>query len=361
MFIRNPFPGAFGLEIGDLAIKLVQLEPTNFFKEKFLRIKEIRTTKLPTGLIVNGEIQQPELVRKKLLYILGMDDNKRYRPLKIPWMVAGLPEIKTFLKFIRIEINPDDLSETDVLYQAKKHLPFALEEAYISWHVINRANKDYSQILIGAVPKITADAYTYLLESVQLTPLALEIEAISLARSMITAGKDYSGQARAILDLGATRSSLIIYDNETIQFSTSLNYSGELVTTAIEQAFKIDHQQAEELKIKNGARYDGKNSKYLTTISRLNNQLIDEIKSALSFYQEHFSNQNPVSHITMCGGMSNWQGLDNFISRKLKISSHPGNAWKNLLGENNRKRDDGLTLAVAIGLALKASQKPFVI
>lgn len=360
MLLRDPFPDAFGLEIGDLAIKLIQLEPANFLKRKFFKIKEIRTTKLPAGFIVNGEIQQPELVRKKLLYLLGKDNNKKYKRLKVPWVVASLPEIRTFLKLIKIEMNPDDLSEADVLYQAKKHLPFTLEEAYINWQIINRTDKNYSQILIGAVPKIIADAYTYLLESVQLTPLTLEIEAIALTRSMITADKDYSGQARAILDLGATRSSLIIYDNETIQFSTSLNYSGELVTTAIEQSLKIDHQQAEDLKIKNGAKYNGQNNKYLAAISKLNNQLITEIKSALSFYQEHFHNQNPVNHITMCGGMSNWLDLDNYISGKLKISSHPGNVWKNLLGENKNK-NEGSTFAVAIGLALKASQRPFII
>jgi len=364
MFLQNPFPDAFGLEIGDLSIKLVQLKPAPFYSKNSFDVKEIREVKLPAGLIVDGEIQQPELVRKKLLHILGKDtSNKKYLPIKSPWVISNLPEVKTFLKIIKIELDPDDIGESDVLYQAQKHLPFEKEEAYISWQIVNREqSKDYAQILIGAVPKLIGDSYTYLLESVQLVPLVLEIEAISIVRALITQNKDYTGEARAILDLGATRSSLIIYDNNSIQFSTSLNFSGELINTAIKQSMKVDHQQAEEIKINNGVKFNKKNSKYLGAISKINNQLIKELEASLDFYEEHFNNQNPINHITMSGGMSQWTGLDNFISAKLKISSHPGNVWKNLNNDKIEKQNgSSLNMAGVLGLALRASQKPITL
>jgi len=359
MFLRNPFSGAFGLEISDLTIKLIQLQRLSFIRKHYFEIKEIRSTSLPSGLIVNGEIQQPEMVRKKLLHLLGRDkQNKKFKPLKCNWVVAGLPEPKTFLKLLKIEALLDDITEVDVLYHAKKHLPFNIEEAYIDWQIINPENKESNaRILLGAVPKVIADSYTYLLESAQLNPIALEIEAISLVRAMITAKKDYTGQARAIMDFGATRSSLIIYDNDTIQFSTSLNFSGELTTTALEQGLKIDHQRAEELKIKNGIKYDPQNPKYLKIISELLVKPLEDLRNALNFYNEHFSKQNPVSHITMCGGMSNWKGLSELICKKLNITANPGNVWKNLFNKKIEENKDDVTMAVAIGLALRASQK----
>jgi type IV pilus assembly protein PilM len=327
-----------------------------------LEIKEMRETSLPSGLIVNGEIQQPELVRKKLLYILGKEKNNKFCAIKTPWVVASLPEPKTFLKLITMDSDKEDATEIDVIHQAKKHLPFDVEEAYVDWQIIRPDdNSSNSQLLIGAVPKIVADSYTYLLESVGLHPLILEIEAIALARAMITADKDYTGQARAILDLSATRSSLMIFDNHSIQFSTSLQFSGEIITTAIEQGLKIEHGLAEELKIKNGLKYDSKHPKYLKIISELNKQLFDEIKNALSFYKEHFKTESELDHITMCGGVANWVGLDNFLSRHLKISTHPGRPWKNL---NNPKLENfqkiqALTFSAAIGLALRAYHNPF--
>lgn len=364
MFLRNPFPDAFGLEIGDLSLKLVQLKPAILGKKQSLQISELRELKLPAGLIVNGEIQQPELVRKKLLQLLGFDNSSKYSPISSPWVVAGLPEVKSFIKLITIETSPTEVSETDVIYQAKKHLPFELNDAYISWQIINidNENDNYAQVLIGAVPKIIGDSYTYLLESVQLTPIALEIEAVSLVRSMITDEKKYIDEARAILDLGATRASLIIYDNNTIQFSTSLNFSGELATTSIKETLKISHSQAEEMKIKKGCRFDSKNTKYLKAINKVNSQLIRELTNSLEFYKQHFTDANIINHITMCGGMSEWKGLDNYISSKLKISANPGSVWKNLHNHSlDRTKSNDLKLAVSIGLALRASQRPFTI
>jgi len=359
MLIRNPFANAFGIDIGDLSIKLIQLTPPVFYQKHCFKIREVRSVPLPPGLIVDGEIQQPELVRKKLLYLLGKEGGE-FKKIRSAWVIASLPEPKTFLKLIEIDTNGSGLTDVDVAYQAKKHLPFELDETYLDWQIVN-ADAQTSQILIGAVPKIIADSYTYLLESAGLNPIALEIEAISLARSMITANKNYINEGRAILDLGATRSGLLIYDNQSVQFSTTINFSGELVTSAIEQGLKIEHGEAERLKIANGLAYDPKNPKYLTIVADLTEKLINELKTTFAFYNEHFSNANKINHITMCGGMSDWKNIDNIISRKLKISAHPGHPWKNLCSPKLYKFEGikNLPMASAIGLALRAAHDPF--
>jgi len=360
MFLRNPFAGAFGLDIGDLTIKLVKLrrqhrphKPVNYI------IEEMRSISLPPGYIVDGEIQQPEMVRKKILQLLGKEGTK-FKPIKTPWVVADLPEPKTFLKTISIDTDQEDLTEEDVIYQARKHLPFDLSEAYLDWQVIE-SNEKTSKIVIGAVPKITADSYTYLLESADLRPVALEIEATSIARALVTADKDYVGEARIILDLGATRSSLMVYDHETIQFSTNLSFSGELMTTAIMQKLKIDYAEAEKMKIESGLVYDKTKPKYLKIVTEMTDKLAAEIKTAITFYQEHFSDPNPITHITMTGRVSNLKNLRETLSRKLKISSGPGHTWKNL---KLKKVDPGLEevgvfYTSAVGLALRAAQKPW--
>ncbi len=360
MFLTNPFPGAFGLDIGDFSIKLVRLgfiKPP--FKEGDFELQDIRTTTLPPGVIVDGEIQQPEIARKKILHLLGRDGTQKM--VKSPWVVANLPEPKTFLKLIEVDTPAKELIYEDVAYQAKKHLPFELEETYLDWQVVNpEQTGGKTQVLLAACPKVIADSYTFLLESVGLSPIALEVEAISIVRSMITRNKDYSGMGRVILDVGATRSSLVVFDKNTIQFSTNINFSGHLITEAIEQGLKIDHDDAEKLKITNGLRYDKEHPKYLKIVADLVDKLVDEIKLSLNFYKEHFKNTNPITHITMCGGASALSNMDNILSNNLKIASHPGNVWKNIkifkLNEENKAR--GLSMASAIGLALRAAENP---
>lgn len=361
MLLRNPFSDAFGINIGDLSIKLVQLTPTTFYQSRSFKIKEVRSTPLPPGLIVNGEVQEPEPVRKKILHILGKEGGA-FPLIKSPWVVSNLPEPKTFLKLIDIENSNDVLSSVDIAYQAKKHLPYEIEDTYLDWQIIKpNSNEKRTQVLIGAVPKVIADAYTYLLESAGLNPIALETEAGAIARSMITYDKDYTGQARAILDLGATRSNLIIYDNNSIQFSTSIGFSGEMTTLAISQALKIQHGEAENLKVKNGLKYDAKHPKYLPAVYSIVENLIKELKTALDFYKEHFDENNTVGGITMCGGASNLENIESFISKQLKIPTVLGHPWKNLENKKLYEYEQGasLSMASAIGLALRATQNPF--
>lgn len=361
MFLSNPFNGAFGLDIGDLSIKMVQLlKHQRIGREPIFELKECRKIVIPPGYIINGELQQPEMVGKKILQLLGRDGKAFANPVKSPWVIADLPEPKTFIKLIDVEIPCNELTDEDVAFHAKKHFPLELEESYYDWQTIEYvcSNKKNTRVLIGVAEKNIVHSYTKLLEDIGLIPLALEIEAISLVRTLITANKTYEGEARAILDLGATRSSLIIYDHNSPQFSSSISFSGELLTTALVQHLKIDYKTAEELKIKNGLNNDEKYPAYLRVVMGLVDDLANNIKRDLQFFKEHFDSANPITHITMCGGVSNLQKLDMALSSKLKISSRLGNHWKNL---NNPKfvdkigKEQSSSFTSAVGLALRAA------
>ncbi len=359
MFLTNPFPNAFGLDIGDLSIKLVQLERRLSWRRcDNFRVREVRTMRLPPGLIVNGDIEQPELVRKKILQLLAWHPGTK-RPLTTKWVVANLPEPKTFLKLITVSAPVIEVNDDAIIFEAKKHLPFALEGAYLDWQIVPGADLQNTSVLIGAVPKVTADAYTYLLESVDLHPLAFEIEAAAVARSMITGTKLYAGEARVILDLGATRSHLIVYDHGCIQFSTTLPFSGELLTMAIVQQLKIDYTMAEKLKLDTGLRHTTAYPMYLPAIHGIVEQLITDIKRALLFYKEHFPEPNQITHITLCGGTAQLKNISTVLSSKLKISSHPGNVWKNIMcgTMNEIEKSQGLSLAAVLGLAIRATHE----
>lgn len=360
MFLTNPFPDAFGLDIGDMSIKLVQLNRhQGIGKPLYYSVGEMRNVSLPAGVIVNGEIQQPEIVRKKILHILGKDG--AYPLIESPWVVADLPETQTFLKLIEISTPGKELTLDEVSFHASKHLPFEITDTYLDWQIINPdTDSKKSQVLIAAVPKIIADSYTYLLEASELNSLALEAEAVAVARTLITEAKDYTGMARALLDLGGSRSSIIIYDHDCIQFSKTLNFSGELFTTALCQGLKIDREQAEKIKVQYGAKYSNEYPNYINIVDKLINDLVDEIRQVLRFYKEHFNDTNPVTHITMCGGSTNLINLDTLLSQRLKISTRPGNVWKNLSPYNipDDEERKNVDYATAIGLALRAVQNP---
>ena len=366
MFLNNPFPFAFGLDIGDSSIKLVQLGRRHpLGRPGYLYPHTLRSVSLPTGIIINGEIQQPEIVRKKIMHLTGKDG--AYPKIESPWVVANLPEPQTFLKLIEIPTSARDLMYDEVSFHASRHLPFDLQETYLDWQVLNPSSEaPISRVLIAAVLKTISDSYTYLLEASGLSILALEAEAIAVSRALITSSKDYTGMARALLDIGSTRSYIVIYDNNSITFSKSLSFTGESITTAIAQALKIERDAAEKIKINTGINHNKDYPNYLTVMDTMLMKLVEEIKSSIKFYEEHLTNANPVTHITMCGGLSNLTNFDTVLSQKLKISSRPGNVWKNLApqavadGITDDEKRHGLSFATAIGLAIRSVENPLV-
>lgn len=358
----NPFSNAFGLDLGDLSIKLVQLRNRSFLhKTPRYDLVNFRSTSLPAGLIVDGELQKPEEVRKKIQYLLN-GDGKKNKAIKSPWVVACLPETQTFIKLIEAKKTAEELTEDDIKTIAKKHIPFEDDGSYyLEWQVMPGA-KDSVPILIGAVPKKVSDSYVYLLESLGLGVVALEIEALSIARSLITVSKEYNNEARALLDLGATRSSLIVYDHDIIQFSTTIPFSGEILTLALAQKLNIDLPEAESLKIKTGLNYENDKNKIWAILNTETESLIKHINNAIQFYYSHFENANRITRITMCGGSANIKNLDKVLSTKLKILCRPGHSWKNLNSPNTIPMSDAesLTYTTAIGLALRAADNPFL-
>ena len=174
--LLHPFPHAFGVDIGDLSIKLVQLRNLSLRHGRpTYELETSRSISLPPGLIINGEIQEPEKVRKYLEHLL-MGSRKDMKPVRSRWVVGSIPDTQGFLKLITINKKEEEIIEEDILILAKKHIPFDEEEYYVNWQVMPEENSANTKVLLGASPKRISDMYTYLLESLGLGVIALEIE-----------------------------------------------------------------------------------------------------------------------------------------------------------------------------------------
>jgi type IV pilus assembly protein PilM len=360
--IFNPYPNAFGLDIGDLSIKVVDLKNISGRKRtpKF-RLNVARQTSIPPGLIVNGKIQSPEKIRTYILHLL--EGTKGEKAIKGKWVVATIPEIHSFIKVIHVQKESKDVIDDDVLILARQHIPFDEESYYLDWQLLPAIieQQPYTRVLIGATPKHIADMYTYLIESIGLGIIALEIEALAIARAMITSTKIYEGEARALLDVGATQSSLIVHDHDAIQFSKTIPFSGEVITTALTQGLKISEEDAVKLKLTYGVAYAKEYGEALGLIKQNVDSFVETIARSFQFYYSHFPNTNNITHITMSGGGTNMKQLPELLTERLGIECKAGKVWKNLGVKPGTLPDEGSSLgyATAVGLALRAADNPF--
>ncbi|MEK7508748.1 MAG: type IV pilus assembly protein PilM [Patescibacteria group bacterium] len=362
----NPFKNAFGLDFGDRSVKLVQLSKRGVgLGKKRYKLNHASGFDLPPGLIVDGEIQRPEEVLRLLRHHL----TSRHKGLeKSPWVVTSLPETKTYVQLIKVKVDLEEgekIDPQDVIDQVPSYLPFDLESVYLDWQPVDCeevCGKERS-VLLAAVPKTIADSYTYLLNMAGLSPLSMEVEATAIARAVINRGKSLKGEARGILDLGAARSSFIIYDHGVVQFSLSLPVSGQKITESISRSLKIDPVEAEKIKRECGLeskKCQGKTKKVLTETL---DDLTDKIFQAINFYKLHFPDKNPLTVIRTTGGGANMPALESYLSSKLKIKVRKANPWVNLFPVDKPPMppEESLRYATSIGLAMRALEDPILL
>ena len=359
MFL-NPFPNAIGLDISDLSIKVVQLRNLSLRRRRpAFELAAARITALPHGLTIDGELQHPEKLRKYIDHLLRPNTKTR-RPIGTRWVVASVPDNQSFLKLVRLDKSPDDIIEEDILSVAKKHVPIIEDDYHLDWQIMpnHSGASANTEVLLGAIPKQIAEMYTYLLESVGLSVIALELRALATARSVAPRAMGGDEGAHAILDIGATATTLTIYDHNHIQFSSSFPYSGELLTTAIAQKLHLSYDEAEMSKKTKGLEYH--QSPVWSTLSHFTDQLVAQIQKTLLFYISHFPDAHKVGGIILCGGGATLKRLDKILSLKLKIPCRLGDVWQNLSARRPipLPQEQSLAFATAVGLALRAADNP---
>lgn len=368
-------PEAFGLDLSDLSLKIIKLKK----KGKFLTLSSFLEEDINPGIIKEGEIKDEDslvkIIKKALPKVKG-------EKVKTKHVVASLPEEKAFLQVIQLPRMPKEDLKSAVIYEAENYIPLPIEEVYLDSQIVPPLynHLDHYDVLIAALPKKIVDPYLSCLKKAGLYPKALEIESLAIARALIK--KEISPFPTLLIDLGAARTSFIIFSGYSLRFTSSIPVSSQKFTETICKALNIDFKKAEELKIKYGLSITEKviltkktknsqfekeiigDKKFFEALIPIMTDLVEQIKKCLSFYQTHaFHEHLPperkgVEKIFISGGGANLKGLTDFLSLELKIPVVLGNPWINILPEPLKEVpelsfEESLKYTTALGLALR--------
>ena len=362
-------PEAFGLDISDLSLKIVKLKK----KGKFFSLASFGEFPIKKGIIEKGEIKDQkalsEIIQNAILKVRG-------ERLKTKYVVASLPEEKAFLQVIQMPILEPEELKSAVKYEAENYIPLPIEQVYLDFQIVKPVynHLDHLDVLIAALPKKTIDPYVQVLKKAGLKPLALEIESQATARALVK--NQVSPFPLLIVDLGATRTSFIIFSGYSLRFTSSIPICGNTFTKAIAKNLGISFKKAEKIKIKYGLKKTKikiKNKKekemregiIFQILTPALTDLVEQIKKYLDYYHTHASHEHlppdgkGVEKIFLCGGGASMKGICQFLSREFKLPVELGNPWINILPEPKREIpeipfEESLRYTTALGLALRA-------
>jgi len=140
------------------------------------RVEKWGTAPLSPGMVRDGVILQPQAV--------GAAIDALFQDLKIT--KGGLNATITGLSFtyrmFRLPRVSSALMTEAILRAAKKEIPLALDEIYLSWRIIETTKEEIEVFLFGA-PRNLIDAALQTFSIAGVKPLSIDLKSLTLARA----------------------------------------------------------------------------------------------------------------------------------------------------------------------------------
>lgn len=234
------------------------------------------------------------------------------------------------------------VNETRVLEEAGKDIPIHPETTLTDWQIVDE-HDDKAEIFVVSTPRSVSDALATTLEMSGCFPSIIENESIALARLF------GGNEPRGIIDLGASRTLLLITRGEIPLFTMSLPFTGHMLTEQIARTLKLSFAEAEETKKRCGFDTEACKGALREVIADYLDDTVTRITTAL---EQLPTTQTPLKTLTLVGGGAHLKQLDTVLTQELGIPVTLGSLWTTIEKPKNFP-DNELAWAVALGLSMR--------
>jgi type IV pilus assembly protein PilM len=345
---------AFGLDISDSSIKVAQIG-------------------LHKGQLQSAVFADVPLLEKTIVNHLITDESKlasciskalkTAKNINTKFVICSVPEAKSFVRIINIQKIPASEIEGAIPFELEQDIPIPMDQVYFDWQILHEL-PDRLELLVTCTSKDYVDSLVSALHSIKLTPVAMEIGSQATARALTGAAQ--AAKSVLIVDIGAVATSFIIVDQGVPLYTSSIPIAGNSFTDSIARNLSVPQAEAEKIKLSSGVstQMEHEDTIRQAVLPVLDN-IIDEIKNVIRFFEEHSPNHRLIDTILLCGGSSRVPGVMEYISTrinlgsgKLQIEVAAGNPWSNVLPASNQgtmplNAAEALSFSTAIGLALR--------
>ena len=226
-------------------------------------------------------------------------------------VVAAIAGKEVLVRYFQMPLIPKSEWETAIKFEAKKYVPFKIEELVWGFHVVLPKSKDANKmdVTFVAVKRGVAQRYLSIFEEAQLTVSALEPASFSLVRLLALSNQLKKEKHTAIVDVDYGMADINIVKDK-------ICYLTRDVSLPLEKELLFD-------------------------------SLLNEVRMSLDYYEKLYPSE-AVDKILLSGEaeLNDW---DKKLAQELKISVEKADPAKAV---KIRKALPPLDMAVAIGLAL---------
>lgn len=349
-FFTKKKPPILGLDISSTAVKLLELSKQG---ERY-RVESYAVEPLPPNSVVEKNIADVEAVGESIRRAVKRSGT---RAKHAAVAVAGSSVITKMIT-MNASLKEDDL-ESQIMLEADQYIPYPLEEVNLDFEVLGTSEKSTEtvDVLLAASRSENVDMRVAALEIANLAARVVDVEAYALENAYSLLAEQLpdqgEGQTIAVVDVGATMTTLNVLHNNKIIYTREQVFGGKQLTEEIMRRYGLSYEEAGMAK-----RQGGLPDNYVTEVlDPFKEAMAQQVSRSLQFFFSS-SQYNHVDHIVLAGGSASITGIDEVIENSIGTSTSIANPFANMSLSNKIKpqtlSNDAPALMIACGLALRS-------
>jgi type IV pilus assembly protein PilM len=344
-----------GLDLGSSVVKAIELtmdglEPV---------VTGFARAEIPPGGSVREAIQQ--------VFHEGQFRAKR--------VVTGVSGESTVVRYIPMMRMSDEELLQAIKFETDKYLPFDLSDVVLDCqalrnrvHAVSNADGESKEdgtmtVLLAACRKEALEEQAAMIKGQGLVPVAIDLDLFAVANAwelcglpMESTAVDGLASAIALVDVGATRSSVNVLVGGESCFSREINIGGADMTQAIVRRLGVEGFEAEAIK----RAADGHKTEVALAVQPVLEELASELALSIDYVEHHEGVQ--VEETLLSGGGILTPGVAQYIEQATARPTRTWNPLEALRVDVSRVDVEELeawapSLVVAVGLASRVQSR----
>jgi len=349
LFGKRKSTPVLGLDISSTTVKLLELSHTG---ERY-RVESYAVSSLPADAVIEKNVNDIEGVANAIRNVVNQSKTK------VKTVAAAVAGSSVITKIIDMPagLSEDDM-ETQLTLEADQYIPYPLEEVAIDFEIQGPSPESEGQVevLLAACRRETIEARVEAIESAELQPKIMDVEAYAMERafSLVRNQLDIEEENTvAVVDIGATMTTLSVLTNgQTISTREQL-FGGKQLTDEIMRRYGLPVEEAGLAKKQGGLPDDYEPE----VLEPFKDAVVQQVARSLQFFFSS-SQYNDVDYIVMAGGVSSMEGLDELVQDKLGTPATVANPFADMAISSKVNAvalsSDAPALMIACGLALRS-------
>ncbi len=324
---------------------------------------QLARTDLEPGIIVGGELRDPDLLAESL--------KEFFRAHKLPrqGVRLGIANNRIGVRIFDIAgIEDANQLENAIRFRAQEALPIPIEEAVLDYHVLDERTDEEGQplrrVLLVVAYRDLVDRYISACKKAGIKLAGIDLEAFALLRALAEPPEfdaPPSNAALVVVSIGHERSTFAVSDGRVCEFTRVLDWGGATLNVAVARALELAPSEAEPFKRMLSLSHDDTpegltQEQAAAAREALRKQLqafARELVSSLQFYQNQPGSLG-IGEIVITGGTAHLHGLAEELHKLIGVRVRVGDPLARVkLGKRVGEAEQVGSLAVAIGLGIE--------